>query len=230
MHTKELIARNNQKRAQLTKENEAYYSDVLMYVRLKLELSERVTEEMLMEILDDLIEGQNEGKSAVDIFGQDPIAYAETVIEKLPKEKKRHITSFIIGLAATMIGPILIIRGLILGILSFFTTGDESIPLITTGIITLCIIGYIVMVISFVLKRMRDSLVNRTSTVKDALYTGVVAALGMGVLLLIIYLLPTWGPHIEFTWWASFITGIIIWGIIYLINKNKPKASKLKVN
>lgn len=226
METKKLIEMNNQKREQLTNENEAYYSDILIYVRLKLELSEHDTEEVLMEMLDHLIEGQQAGKTATEIFGQEPIDYAETIIDELPKEKKRHIASFLIGIAATMIGPILIIRGLLLGVLSFFTTGDETIPLITTGIIGLCIIGYIVVVISFIIKRMRYSLINRSSTVKDALYTGMFAALGMGVLLFIIYLLPTWGPIVEFTWWASLVSGIIIWTIVYFIKKNNKNTSQ----
>src|SRR5699024_6578289 len=122
MNTKELIEMNNEKRKKLTKENESYYSDILIYVRLTLELSEHSTEEALMEILDHLLEGQDAGKTATDIFGKDPIAYAETTIDELLKEQKRHVTSFLFCIAATIIGPILSLRGLHLGVPCIFTT------------------------------------------------------------------------------------------------------------
>lgn len=226
MNTKELIEMNNEKRKKLTKENEAYYSDILIYLRLKLELSEHSTEEVLMEILDHLLEGQDAGKTATEIFGKDPIAYAETIIDELPKEKKRHITSFLFGIAATIIGPILIIRGLLLGVLSRFTTVDETIPLTMTAIIALCIIGYVVIVISFIFKRIRYSIVAKSSTVKDSLYAGGVAAIGMGVIILIMFLLPEWGPTVEFSWGISLISGIIIWAIVHSIKKNKPVSAQ----
>ena len=221
MNTKEFIEMNNEKRKKLTEENEAYYSDILIYVRLKLELSEHSTEEVLMEILDHLLEGQEAGKTATEIFGEDAIAYAESIIDELPKEKKRHVTSFLIGIAATMVGPILIIRGLLLGILSRFTTVDETIPLTMTAIIALCIIVYVVMVISFIIKRIRYSLVAKSSTIKDSLYAGGVAAIGMGVIILIMFLLPEWGPTVEFSWVVSLISGVIIWTIVHFIKKNK---------
>ena len=226
MNTKELIETNNEKRKKLTKENEAYYSDLLIYVRLKLELSEHATEEVLMEILDHLLEGQAAEKTATEIFGEDPIAYAETIIDELPKEKKRHITSFLFSIAATIIGPILIIRGLLLGILSRFTTVDETIPLTMTAIITLCIIGYVVIVISFIIKRIRYSIVAKSSTVKDSLYAGGVAAIGMGVIIFIMFLLPEWGPTVEFSWGISLISGIIIWAIVHFIKKNKRVSAQ----
>src|SRR5699024_648295 len=221
MNTKEFIEMNNEKRKKLTEEYEAYYSDLLIYVRLKLELSEHSTEEVLMEILDHLLEGQEAGKTATEIFGEDAIAYAESIIDELPKEKKRHVTSFLIGIAATMVGPILIIRGLLLGILSRFTTVDETIPLTMTAIIALCIIVYVVMVISFIIKRIRYSLVAKSSTIKDSLYAGGVAAIGMGVIILIMFLLPEWGPTVEFSWVVSLISGVIIWTIVHFIKKNK---------
>ena len=219
MKTKELIELNNQKREQLTKENEAYYSDVLIYVRLKLELSEHQSEEVLMEILDHLLEGQQADKTAVEIFGAEPIAYAETIIAELPKEKKRNIAWFLIGVAGMILGPVLIIRGFLLVIVGYFTPVNESIPFVTTLIIGLCIILYVITVSSFILKRIRKSLIHSTSITKDSLYAGLVAAIGMGILLIIVYTLPSLGPDIFFPWWASIVSGAIIWGIVYFVKK-----------
>ncbi len=214
MNTKELIERNNEKRTLLTEENEAYYSNILIYVRLKLELSESRSEEMLMEVLDQLIAGQEEGKTATDIFGTEPAAYAETIIAELPKEKKRNIALFLLGVTGMILGPVLIIRGLLLLILSAFADVNEAIPVITTSIIGLCIIIYIILVLTFIVKRTRSSLINNTSVAKNSLYTGLFAAIGMGILVLIIYTLPAIGPIIEFPWWASIISGVAIWLLV----------------
>src|SRR5690625_164300 len=157
LNTNELIERNNENRIQLTYENEAYYSDILIYVRLKLELSESRSEEMLMEVLDLLVEGQEEGKTATDIFGMEPVAYAETIIAELPKEKKRNIALFLLGVTGMILGPVLIIRGLLLLILSAFTTVNEAIPVVTTSIIGICIIIYIIAVLTFIVNRTRSS-------------------------------------------------------------------------
>ena len=215
VNTKELIERNNEKRTQLTDDNEAYYSDILIYVRLKLELSESRSEEMLMEVLDLLVEGQEEGKTATDIFGMEPVAYAETIIAELPKEKKRNIALFLLGVTGMILGPVLIIRGLLLLILSAFTDVNEAIPVITTSIIGICIILYIILMLIFIVKRTRSSFMNNTSVAKNSLYAGLFAAIGMGILVLIIYTLPAIGPIIEFTWWASIISGVVIWLLVH---------------
>lgn len=94
-----LIEENNRKRKLLTKENEAYYDDLLVYIRLQLILSEQQSEEVLMEMLDHLIEGQNEGKTANDIFGDDPLTFADEVIEQLPREKKEILFRSLVELS-----------------------------------------------------------------------------------------------------------------------------------
>ena len=58
MKAKQLIEENNRKREQLTPENEKYYGDMLIYIRLQLSLSEQQSEEVLMEMLDHLLDGQ----------------------------------------------------------------------------------------------------------------------------------------------------------------------------
>src|SRR3954468_8826231 len=95
MNAKKLIEENNGKREMLTKENEAYYGDMLLYIRLQMLLSEQQSEEILMELLDHILEGQEEGKSAKEIFGEDPKGYANEIIQQLPRERKRTMIPFI---------------------------------------------------------------------------------------------------------------------------------------
>ena len=84
-------------------ENEKYYSDMLIYIRLQLALSEQQSEEVLMEMLDHLLDGQHEGKSAQDIFGDDPKRYADEIILNLPKEQKREVIPFILGIVIDLV-------------------------------------------------------------------------------------------------------------------------------
>ena len=118
MDAKKLIEENNRKRELLTPENEAYYSDMMIYIRLQWRLSEQQSEEVLMEMLDHLLEGQEEGKTAKDIFGNDPKGFADEIIEQLPKEKKREAVPFIAGIIGDTVSWVLMIRGVLLLVLS----------------------------------------------------------------------------------------------------------------
>lgn len=214
MQTKELIESNNEKRMKLSTENEAYYEDILMYVRLKLELSEYHSEVLLIDILDRLIEGQQAEKTAIEIFGADPIAYADKAIAALPKENKRNIAFFLLRVSGMILGPVLIIRGLLLLIFSAFSDINQEVPLVTTIIIGAFIIIFILAVIFFILRRLRLTLQHQSSTIKDAIYVGLFVAICMGIMLLLIYTLPLIGPIITFPWWASMISGVIIWLLV----------------
>src|SRR5699024_2812258 len=223
MNTKELIALNNEMRTKLSEKNEAYYSKILIYVRLKLQLSEHQSEEILMEILNHLIEAQAEGKTAQDVFGKDPIHYAEDLIEQLPNERKRNIFWFFTGIAVNIVGYVLIIRGVLLLLLGNFTEVNYNLPLVTISIIVLLIVLFIISVVSFIFRRARRSLINDSSTFKDSLFAGVYAAVNMGVFLLIIYTLPELGWTIHLSAWTSILIGTIIWGSIFIIKKMEKR-------
>ncbi|WP_051317256.1 DUF1129 family protein [Ectobacillus panaciterrae] len=94
MNPKELIALNNEKRKQLTKENEEIYGEVLVYVRMS-NISEADAETVLMELLDHLLDAQANGKTAQEVFGKDPKAFCHDLIEALPKAKfKENVKMF----------------------------------------------------------------------------------------------------------------------------------------
>lgn len=91
VNVKELIKQNNEKRENLNEENKNYYTDLMLYIRTKLTLSEKQAEEVLMEMLDHLLEAQEEGKTASQVFGENPQAFADELIEQLPVEEKRDM-------------------------------------------------------------------------------------------------------------------------------------------
>ncbi len=87
-YTEELIELNNEKREALSERNQQVYEDFLLYFRTDLRIAEQQAEELLMDILDHLLEAEKEGKTAYDLFGENPKAYAEELIAHLPREKK----------------------------------------------------------------------------------------------------------------------------------------------
>lgn len=220
MNTKILIEENNRKRELLTPENEAYYSDLLIYIRLQLTLSEQQSEEILIEMLDHLLDGQKEGKTANDIFGDDPKAFADEIIEQLPKEDKREVIPFIAGIACNIVSWVLIIRGILLLILSQFTEVKTEINLFVTGVVSLGIACFISLTIWFILRLINNSLFTKNrNTKKNMLKAGVTGAAGMGAVLLLVKFTPEIGPSLDFPWWASLIGGATLWLIIYVEKK-----------
>ena len=61
-----------------------------------------------------------EGKSARDIFGADPKGYADEIIENLPKEEKREVIPFIMGIVLNLVSWMLMIRGVVIVVISQF--------------------------------------------------------------------------------------------------------------
>ncbi|MGN1385586.1 MAG: DUF1048 domain-containing protein [Bacillus sp. (in: firmicutes)] len=87
MKVEDLVKENAEKQKLLSEENEKVYGDILLYIRLS-SVDEKWSEELLLEILDHILEGQAEGKSAREIVGDDPKAYCEELLAELPKDKK----------------------------------------------------------------------------------------------------------------------------------------------
>ena len=98
MNTRELIKENNNLREKLNSNNEKYYSDILIYIRSKgLIKSEYETEEILLELLNDLIEAQNKGIEAEEYFGKNSKILADEILNNIDnmsfKELSKGISS-----------------------------------------------------------------------------------------------------------------------------------------
>lgn len=220
MNAKKLIEENNRKRELLTQENEAYYGDMLIYIRLQMALSEQQSEEVLMEMLDHLLDGQEEGKTAKDIFGDDPKAFADEIIQQLPKEKKRAVIPFIAGIVGNIVSWLLIIRGILLLVLSQFTEVRTEVYPIVAVIVALVIACFVAIAIWFILRLVKNSLFKeKRNTKMDMLKAGLVGAGGMAIVLAAVRFTPDVGPSFNFSWWASLIVGGVLWLIIFMTKK-----------
>lgn len=85
MKTSHLVERNNELQKHLTEENRKYYGNLLVYIRImSIIRDEEKSEEMLLEILEDILEGQKNGQSAEHYLGKNPKQVADNIIHELP--------------------------------------------------------------------------------------------------------------------------------------------------
>ena len=96
MNIRNLLEYNNKLRMQLNEENKKYYEELLITCRTKaIAANEATLEIQLLEILQDLILYQNQGKNFTDVFGNDINKLSDSIITLLPKENKTTIYHFI---------------------------------------------------------------------------------------------------------------------------------------
>ena len=131
MNIADLIKQNNKLRSQLNEDNKKYYEELLVACRMKnTTKKESELEIQLLEILQDLILYQKQGKNFTDVFGNDINQLSSSIIAELPKENKMKIFRFslvylliliISSLAPSIfsrtIQPILIVLSIILLVL-----------------------------------------------------------------------------------------------------------------
>lgn len=217
----QLIEENNRKREMLTEENEKYYSDLLLYIRTQISLSEQQSEEVLMEMLDHLLEGQEEGKTAKQIFGDNPKAYADELIEQLPKEDRRSLIPFLAGLILQILSWVLIIRGIAVLIISQFKPIEMTEYPINLFIIALVISGTVLGGVWVIFKLIRESLFTDRNDTKNIILAGIYGGLSFLLIMVTVKFLPKFGPSFEFTWWLSVILGGMLWLGAWIIKKSR---------
>ncbi|MCL1631712.1 DUF1129 family protein [Sporolactobacillus sp. CPB3-1] len=210
--SKQLILENNEKRKLLNKENKKYYDDMLVYIRLKSKASERESEEILMELLDHLIDGQQSGKTAADIFGDDPRGYADELICELPKENLISRLPFFGFLAANFIAWFLITRGVILLILGYFMAVNDMVHPAAALIVIIYWLIYALLMVWFIFRILEQSLFKKKKTfLKQMIAAGIIVAAGIGLGFTLMHFLPALGPSFSFGWLPSLVSGAFLW-------------------
>ena len=95
MNIADLIKQNNELRSQLNEENKKYYDELLVACRMKSTTKKESTLEIqLLEILQDLILYQKQGKNFIDVFGNDINKLSSSILVELPKENKGKLLRF----------------------------------------------------------------------------------------------------------------------------------------
>ncbi|SFQ32535.1 hypothetical protein SAMN04488506_1458 [Desemzia incerta] len=85
MEKSELIEMNAVLQESLTNENEKYYGNLLVYIRVMSFFRDvEKSEELLLEVLKDILDAQEQGISAEEYFGKNPKKVADDIIKQLP--------------------------------------------------------------------------------------------------------------------------------------------------
>ncbi len=221
MRASELIEQNNQKREFLTEENEKYYSNLMIYIRTRLSLSEQQSEEVLMEMLEHLIEGQHDGKTARDIFGNDPKGYADEIISQLPPEEKRDLVKFFGQITINLIGWFLVMRSiviLLIGLTQEVDTTEYILPTIILVALILLLVALGVKVIFTLINR--SAFDENTNEKMQMIKAGLYGAVGFLVIIVASYFIKDFGPSFEFPWTVSLGIGAILLLISWLMKKS----------
>jgi len=216
MKAKDLVQLNNARRAQLTKENLQYYEDMLVYIRLSFNKSEQETEEILSELLDHLLEAQAEGKSATDIFGDDPKKYADSIVSELPQivTKERFLFA-LMGILYFFAATVFLS-----GVAALFNSGSSGTYYIGTVTVQVLISIPIAMLLFYTVLRLLRWLCF-TKLKKAARFTvlWLYGIASVGIFMIVIVLVPKFGPAVVIPAYAVIIGGVILFALARFVHK-----------
>lgn len=213
------------KRKLLNEENKKVYEEMLLYVRLFFNKSEQESEEILMELLDHLLDAQGEGKSAKEVFGDDPRQYANEIIGELPKmitpkRVKVGLMAIFYFLAVTTF-----LNGVVHSILYFgFGKGDQEkiyyIGTLALEAITSIIIVFVAMYAIFAyLKWSCFKDINKV--LESVLFGFCFGALPFGLFLTMFIIMPDFGMSVQIP--VYWLIGISI--VFYVLATYFKKTS-----
>ncbi len=208
----QLVEQNNHLRELLSKENKAYYEDILMYMRtLGLFYNELETEKQLMMILQDILEAQKNGESAESFFGKHP----KEMVDQITKQYDRPSWKSIFKMS----GWLFLISSL------FVVIGSFTAPLLQINIFVLLMNGvFSIALIYGLFKLIHVSIYMKAKLPKFIQFfiLWLILMLSFGVFFLIQFYAPKQGivkigPPID---WILII-GVVLTAVLYISTKKK---------
>ncbi|MDQ0195767.1 DUF1129 family protein [Paenibacillus wynnii] len=124
MKVKEMIKENNRLREQMTPFNRSYLEDMILVLRASRVDSLR-TEELLLEAAQQILQAQKKGKTATQVFGNDPQAYFKEVIESTPSRPARSKLNYYLMIPWTAFTLLFGIMAIV-SFISEWTTGSTG--------------------------------------------------------------------------------------------------------
>ncbi|TSB45838.1 DUF1129 family protein [Alkalicoccobacillus porphyridii] len=214
MELKELIEINNQKRTQLTKENLKYYEDMLVYIRLSFSKSEQETEEVLSELLDHLLIAQEEGKTAKEVFGDDPKQYCKDIIGELPKMiTKERIRLFAMAYLYFLAASTFFTGLLTIFIYYIFNKGvlieEYYIGTVLLKVVLSIPIAFLFLYV--VVYYLRWACFKKINKILEFLIVWIYGIIFVGVFMLMIYLIPDLGSVTAIPVYILLLIGIMLY-------------------
>lgn len=222
MQSDALIKLNNEKRKELNEENKKYYERLLLYVRLVLDKSEQETEEILMEMLDHILEAQEEGRTAADVFGDDPKGYANDIIGELPAMvTKKRVMYAAMGLLY-FLGVAVFLNGFINTILYYGFNVVEGVRTYYLG--SLSLLAVVILAIAFAviytfIMYTRWACFKDLSRTADYTLAALFGAVPFMIFLLLFYFMPEFGPAVTIPVYWLIVIGGVLYAAAALIRK-----------
>lgn len=215
MRAKDLVQENNRKRKLLNEENEKYYDGLLIYIRTSFNKSEQETEEILIEVLNHLLEAQEEGRTAEEVFGDDPQAYAQEIVGELPTAMPKEIVKLASMAGLIFLGVFAFTSGLITTILSYgFNLGDSVYRFhsgsLAVGVAASVLAAYLF--IAGLLRYVRWSAFRQINKIKEFIMACLIGGFTFGLFVAGLYFLPRFGPPIEIPVYWLIVIGAVLYG------------------
>jgi len=206
---KELIETNAVLQESLTKENEKYNGNLLIYIRIMAFFRDvKKSEELLLEVLRDILDAQEQGLSAEEYFGENPKKVADDIIKQLPINLLDTVKIILIALASYSI----------FSILPKIIFPDESLDigsLLIRGFYWAIMVIFALWLLGISLYRFKDKL--------SKLVLLLLVGLGVSVGFYISFLIST-PLKVNLSGNLGIVTIILISGLIlYLFYKEKDK-------
>lgn len=212
MKTKELIKLNNEKREKLTDENLKYYEEVLIYIRSSLDKKEVETEEILAELLDHLLDAEENGKTAKEIFGASPTEYAKEITEELPSMNLKENILFFTPSILFLFAGVLLVNAIFTPLLNYALNIGEVKDTIYLG--SIIVEGLLVILVSAIflyllMKSIRNPNFNIKNKVIKFLVYWLFSMLYIALFTLIFYLIPDFGYKVTIPVYIQLLLGAI---------------------
>lgn len=222
MKTKDLVELNNQKRKELTKKNLKYYEDMLVYIRLSYDKSEQETEEVLSELLDHLLEAEKEGRSAEDVFGEQPKKYADEIIGELPKMVTKQRLKFFVMIILYFFAAYTIFDS-VFAVISHYLFNVESLTkeifVGSLAIKTIVSLPIAFLFLYLLLRYIRWTCFKNTNNVKQFLLLWLFGVFMFAIFLGVIIITPDFGPILDVPFYVGILLGIILFFAARLTSK-----------
>ncbi|QKS69982.1 DUF1129 family protein [Paenalkalicoccus suaedae] len=219
----ELAKEIDEGQKELTKENKAYFSDMVIYFRLSFTKSEEEINEVLRDLLDHLLDAQAEGRSARDVFGDNPKQYANEVMGEIPKSLTRYQVMLTGNVVAGFLGVIMLFHATFYSIAGALVEGVSTMRTYYTGtLLTQTIVGLTVLAVALVgiMGYLRWGCFKNVSKKKEFLVGGLVAVIPMVIFGLLFYFLPPFGREFSIEAYYLFPIGAALLGLqLFFVKK-----------
>ncbi|MFC4559925.1 DUF1129 family protein [Virgibacillus kekensis] len=224
MNPKEIIKRNNELREQLNNNNRTYYENMLTYIRLHSNKSEQYTEEVLLELLEHLLHAQSEGRTAKEVFGNNPEKYCQEIIGEIPREDPQKRIKFISFIALQFLAIISLTHGIIgFGLNFLFELGSEQTVFSLGSAIITIILDLLLLWLSvkLILKWLKGSSFAEKVTGKwsEIFQIWLISTCAISLFVTIPYLIPAFGPIIRIPTLSFAGIGLLLYLVSFAMNK-----------